>query len=70
MSKTFYSDCGKGSNRRVSEVDTETFDKNWDSIFKKKDEKPELKRCKVCHGEGGAFDAGWWYECTACTAKE
>lgn len=22
--------------------------------------------CKVCHGEGGSFDGGWWYACQAC----
>lgn len=22
--------------------------------------------CKVCHGEGGCFDAGHWYPCKWC----
>lgn len=70
MSKTFHADAGKGSNRRVSEVDTETFNNNWDSIFKKKDDKPELELCRCCHNERGVWDCGFWYECPVCTAKE
>jgi hypothetical protein len=37
---------GKGSTRRKPQVNEKTFESNWDSIFGKKDEKPEL--CPDC----------------------
>lgn len=67
MSKTYQAEAGKGSKPRVKTVDGTTFSNNWDNIFKQKDNKPKLERCKVCYGEGGCFDAGHWYECPVCS---
>lgn len=75
MSKTFHEEAGKGDFRRPSEVSKAQYDSNWDRIFGKtkvltKDEKPELKRCKACQGEGGCFHNGSWEECKACGEVE
>lgn len=61
---TFHSESGKGDKQRPSEVTEDQFSNNWERIFGAKKKAGEV--CKVCHGEGGCFDAGWWYECSAC----
>jgi hypothetical protein len=68
MTKTYYEDAGKGSTRRPDSVTQDKFRSNWDAIFGKKAVK-EDGICKVCHGEGGAYDCGWFYECPVCNKK-
>lgn len=64
---TYHEDAGKGSHRRKE--DKKAFESNYDKIdWGKKERKAEI--CKVCHGERGSFDAGHWYECTACCGSE
>lgn len=70
MKVTYQAEAGKGSRQRPVEVSTETYQSNWDVIFGDKNKKPGLVRCKVCHGEGGAFDCGYWYECPVCSKGE
>jgi hypothetical protein len=70
--KTYHHESGKGSHRRKE--DKQAFEKNFDTIdwsvksstSVASETKPKNPVCKVCHGERGSFDAGHWYECTAC----
>jgi len=61
---TYYEDAGKGDYRRKRQVDKETFEKNWDAIFGRKEAPTQL--CESCQGKGGSWDCGWYYECSSC----
>ena len=55
---SFMSDGGKGSNPRPYSVDSKTFSSNWDTIFKKKEEKEKCGNCDKCKCEDKKDNSG------------
>lgn len=51
-------------SERTNEEKLEIFNKNKMSNFVASTKLEQA--CKVCHGEGGCFDGGFWYECNSC----